>query len=90
VVDSWLLYRGSRGGSGGMVQREFYEELALDLVDNNFDSVGLRRRHVGGLDPAGVSFPETSLPVTGYVPRATPTNKTKKRVSSDCFLLRHS
>jgi hypothetical protein len=42
-VDSWLLCLGGRGANAGL-QSDFYEELATDLVSNNYDSVGLRRR----------------------------------------------
>jgi hypothetical protein len=44
VVDSWLLHTGARGPLQAMLQNEFYESLALELIDNNFDSVGLRAR----------------------------------------------
>jgi hypothetical protein len=43
VVDTWLLYTGARGRVRTMVQSEFYEALALDLIDNNFEQVGLRK-----------------------------------------------
>jgi hypothetical protein len=43
VVDSWLLYTGARGRVRTMVQSEFYEALALDLSDNNFEQVGRRK-----------------------------------------------
>lgn len=33
VVDSWLLYNGSRAGQG-MKQRDFYENLASELIGN--------------------------------------------------------
>jgi hypothetical protein len=39
VVDAWLVYSGGRGIRTRMDQREFYEQLAEQLIDNAFDSV---------------------------------------------------
>jgi Transposase IS4 len=36
VVDSWLLHTGARGPLQTMLQNEFYESPALELIDNNF------------------------------------------------------
>jgi hypothetical protein len=44
VVDAWLVYSGGRRIRTGMDQREFYELLADQLIDNYVDSVGLRDR----------------------------------------------
>jgi len=43
VVDSWLLHSGARGAAS-LKYSEFYEDLAADLIDNSFDSVGWRPR----------------------------------------------
>jgi hypothetical protein len=40
--DSWLLCLGTRGDNAGL-QCDFYEELAKELVLNDYYSVGLRR-----------------------------------------------
>jgi hypothetical protein len=44
IVDSWLLYSGARGFRSHMTQREFYERLAEELIDNDYEKVSLRRR----------------------------------------------
>jgi hypothetical protein len=49
LVDSWLLYAGARGPLWSVKQRRFYETLALELIDNDYDSVGLRARTGGGV-----------------------------------------
>jgi hypothetical protein len=50
IMDSWLLYVGARGPLRSMKQRTSYETLALELIDTEFNSVGLRAR-------TGVSVP---------------------------------
>ena len=47
IVDSWLVYAGARGELRRMKQSEFYEQLSLELVDNDFDVVGMRARTQG-------------------------------------------
>jgi hypothetical protein len=44
IVDSWLLYVGARGKLRSINQRELYETLCLELIDTNFDVIGLRSR----------------------------------------------
>jgi len=44
VVDSWLLYCGARGANAALTQRQFYEDLAAQLIDNTFDTIGVRAR----------------------------------------------
>jgi len=39
IVDAWLLHSGARGAAA-LKQSKFYENLAGDLIDNSFDSVG--------------------------------------------------
>jgi hypothetical protein len=67
-MDSWLLCAGARGPLRSMKQRNFYETLALKLIDNYFDSVGLRAR-------TGGSVPDQLTPTSGIGPHATPTSK---------------
>jgi hypothetical protein len=71
IVDSWLLYAGARGPLRSMKQRTFYETLALELIDNDFNSVGLRAR-------TGVSVPDQLTPTSGIGPHATPTKRRKR------------
>jgi len=44
VVDAWLLYSGARGGRAHLTQNDFYEDLAEQLIDNTFETVGTRAR----------------------------------------------
>jgi hypothetical protein len=68
IVDSWRLYVAARGEWRSMMQREFYEALFLELLDNNFDLIGLRSR-----TPDDRPFQLT--PTSGAGPHATPTKK---------------
>ena len=43
IVDSWLLYSGAQGSRYHLGQRQFYETLATELIDNTFDGHNLRR-----------------------------------------------
>jgi hypothetical protein len=70
IVDSWLLYVGARGKLRSMNQREFYETLCLELIDNNFDVIGLRSR-------TPQDAPVQLTPTSGAGPHATPTKKMK-------------
>jgi hypothetical protein len=72
VVVSWLLHTGAMGPLQTMLQNEFYESLALELIDNNFDSVGLRARTVQG------SMDSVLTPSSILGPHATPTKRRKK------------
>jgi hypothetical protein len=51
-----------------MKQPLAYETLALELIDNDFDSVGLRARTGGGV-------PGQLTPTSGIGPHTTPTRK---------------
>lgn len=44
IVDAWLLYRGASGAAAVRSQASFYEHLASGLIDNTFDSRGMRTR----------------------------------------------
>jgi len=44
VVDSWLLYSGAGGANAALTQRKFHESLAAQLIDNTFDTIGVRAR----------------------------------------------
>jgi hypothetical protein len=88
IVDSWLLYVGARGELRSIKQREFYEALCLELIDNNFDLIGLRSR-----TPDDTPF--QLIPTSGAGPHATPTKErkldnenkeTSARAQRDCIL----
>lgn len=44
VVDAWMLYFGARGATATLSQRQFYEDLASQLIANSFGTIGLRER----------------------------------------------
>lgn len=44
VVESWMLYSGARGATATLSQRQFYEDLAAQLIANSCDTTGLRAR----------------------------------------------
>jgi hypothetical protein len=73
IVDAWFLHAVARGEARGMKQHQLYERLALDLVDNNFDTVGLRRRFVFD------GTPNVLAPTAEVGPHAPPTNISKKK-----------
>jgi hypothetical protein len=72
VGDTLLLYTGARGRVGTMVQSEFYEALALDLIDNNFEQVGLRKSTATNTRADVLSYS------SGFGPHATSTKKRKQ------------
>mmetsp|Transcript_4815 Transcript_4815/g.5610 ORF Transcript_4815/g.5610 Transcript_4815/m.5610 type:complete len:265 (-) Transcript_4815:1764-2558(-) len=82
VVDSWLVW--SQCTSGELSQKEFYYELAKELIDSNFDST---RRHTRLNREAVESVanpllnPRTGLLQSGIVIHLTPTKR--KRVAKN-------
>lgn len=50
VVDAWLLYSGARGAAAALAQSQFYEDLAAQLIDNAFDTVGVRPHSAPGAE----------------------------------------
>jgi hypothetical protein len=71
-VDAWLLHSGARGCLRRMKQSEFYENLAQNLIENNYDSVGLRARYTSNDAVADIA-----APVSGFGPHTTPTKRKK-------------
>jgi hypothetical protein len=74
VVEVWLVYSGRHGIRTGTDQHELYEQLADQLIDNSFDSVGLRDRP-SDLVTSGVT------PRRGIGAQLTPTKKQHKSKS---------
>jgi hypothetical protein len=74
VVDAWLAYSGGRGIRTGMDQSEFYEQLAGQLIDNDFDSGGLRDRQSDLVTPG-------TTPRSGIGAQLTLTKKKRKSKS---------
>jgi Transposase IS4 len=91
IVDSWLLYVRARGELRSMKQRELYKALCLELIDNNFDLVGLRSQTPDDM-------PLQLTPTSGAGPHATPTKKrkldkekkeTSARAQRDCIVCKY-
>lgn len=78
IVDSWLLYAGARGGTAGLTQKQFYEDLAAQLIDNTFDRVGVRDRGAPAQTAATADLP----PFQGVGIHLTPTTKRRAGDSS--------
>jgi Transposase IS4 len=72
IVDAWLVYSGGRGARAAMEQRSFYEKLADQLIDNQFDYVGLRDRSASSLVDA------KQILRSGRDVHLTPTKKRRK------------
>jgi len=86
VVDAWLLYAGARGPAAALTQNQFYEDLAAQLIDNTYDSVGLRQRGVPGTVAGSNGAPVVCFGVGVHL---TPTLKRRKgdsdhRAQRDC------
>jgi hypothetical protein len=74
VVDAWLAYSGGRGIRTVLDQREFYEQLAGQLIDDYFDSGGLRDRQSDLVTPG-------TTPRSGIGAQLTLTRKKRKSKS---------
>ena len=86
VVDAWLLYAGARGPAAALTQNQFYEDLAAQLIDNTYESVGLRQRGVPGAVAGSDGAPVVCFGVGVHL---TPTLKRRKgdsdhRTQRDC------
>jgi hypothetical protein len=80
AVDAWLLYSNGRGDYPHINQREFYERLAQELIDNSFDSLRTRER------PSDSENVSPNLP-TEREAHLTPTKKKRKVDGREtCFL----
>jgi hypothetical protein len=74
VVEVWLVYSGRHGIRTGTDQHELYEQLADQLIDNSFDSVGLRDR-------------PSDLVTSGVTPRVEPVLHSRCKGNSHLLLL---
>jgi len=80
IVDSWLLYSGARGATAILTQKQFYEDLAAQLIDNTFDTVGVRARATSAAEPVG----EVGAPLRyGVGIHLTPTRKRRGASAGD-------
>ena len=75
IVDAWLLFCGEQVARLHICQREFYEDLAFSLIENRYDTIGLRKR-------TGTTNNFVVLPArrtSGVGVHLTPTKKRRKR-----------
>jgi len=92
VVDSFLLMQGCQGN--WLVQRLYYELLAQDLIDNQYDTIGLRPRNKRKADDdastAASSLPSKEQHLTAPTPTKRMKNGNRKhRMQGLCMVCKH-
>jgi len=70
IVDAWPLHRGARGPAASLLQANFYEKLASEMIDNTLDVTGTRVSAV-----ADGAQQAASVPAYGVGTHLTPTAK---------------
>ena len=76
IVDTWLVYSKATGTTE--LEKDFYTKLSEELIDNNYDTIGMRarRRNRGEETPAAI---DRGLARAGLHAHLTPTKKKRKR-----------
>jgi Transposase IS4 len=80
IVDSWLAWNGCRGLRSTLEQKKFYEVLAEELIDNNFDAIGIRERHRFANESEAML---NGQPRSGIGIHLTPTKKKRRTKDGD-------
>lgn len=70
IVDSWLGFKVCKGQRCFKTQIDFYNELIVELIDNNFDVVGSRERQTSVKQSVAVV---NGIPRSGIDLHLTPT-----------------
>lgn len=78
IVDSWMLYAGAQGKAADLSQAQFYEDLAEQLIDNTYDSVGSGRS-----GPPVARAAEAAPVQSGVGIHLTPTLKRRHKASAE-------
>jgi len=79
IVGSSPMYSGARGATAILTQKQFYEDLAAQLIDNTFDTVGVRARATSAAEPVG----QVGAPIRyGVGIHLTPTRKRRNGASA--------
>lgn len=78
IVDSWMLYGGAQGVAADLSQAQFYEDLAEQLIDNTYDSVGSGRS-----GPPVARAAEAAPVQSGVGIHLTPTLKRRHKASAE-------
>ena len=93
VVDSFYLFSGVRGGVTKVRARSYYEQLAVELIENDYDRMSLRRRReeVMELERALTAQGAPMLDPVKQLTAPTPTKRHKKnkpthRVQGRCMV----
>ena len=83
IVDTWLAWKGLSLCEEGEVENVFYEYLAEELIDNEFDSVTPHRRRRSRGDGSVSASPDAighdGSPKSGIGVYLTPTKKKRKK-----------
>ncbi len=72
IVDTWLVYSKATGTTE--LEKDFYTKLSEELIDNNYDTIGMRtrRRNRGEETPAAI---DRGRARAGLHAHLTPTKK---------------
>ena len=86
ITDAYLLFRATRVPGNSMSVGDFFWDLGAELIDNTYDSTGLRHRSGSeGQSSSGMPLSSagdnenTLVELSGNAPRLTPT-KTRRGV----------
>ena len=88
IVDLWLAYSQCR--QNAVNQRQYYEDLAEELITNDYDTTRCQTRGCGsGISPSVLvrSGTELELGRTGVGLHLTPTKKRRRKGGSDTTYL---
>ena len=84
VVDSFLLARGCQGRQGSVSSaRLFFEELACDLIDNDYDARSLRKRQARAEEEDRALSGAPEVPLLHPSKQLTSPTPTKRRKASN-------
>mmetsp|Transcript_35120 Transcript_35120/g.52203 ORF Transcript_35120/g.52203 Transcript_35120/m.52203 type:complete len:141 (+) Transcript_35120:1039-1461(+) len=87
-VDTWLLYSGATASN--QLQYHFYMDLAEELIDNSYGTIGgSARRHRDQAASPGGGTGGASTPRSGIQAHLTPTKK-RQRPRGSAVLSRNS
>ena len=79
-MDTWLVWHGIWGDGAQETEKDFYEWLAEELIDNNYGSISpvRRRRRQNDGNPSPDAISNDGNPRSGINYHLTPTKKRRK------------
>ena len=90
VVDTYLVYCQSTECKDD-TQKQFYEQLAEELIDNKYDGAAANgrrsRENTGVVDPHPTLARTTGIPRSGVDAHLTPTKRKRKSRGEDTYYL---